>query len=93
MSPRRKGGDQATGTVHRKTRQAPTHQHDPEAGETSPRPAKPDFDEKDAGIKPTRKAPGPAKPRHARSRSPASKPGRRPPNPEAQIEEDDDDPT
>lgn len=88
MSTRKKTGDKA-GTVHRKTRQTPTHQRDPEVGEKSPGADKPDFDDKDAGIKPKRKAPGPAKPRRVGSRSPASQAAPRPPTPEAHIEEDD----
>lgn len=90
MSTGKKTGSKA-GNVHRKTRQAPTRQGDPGVSKETPGQGKPDFDEKDAGIAPTRKAPGPEKRRRSRARAGAPRVGSHPPNPEARINQDDED--
>ena len=85
--PGKKTGKKA-GTVHRRTRLHSRSQTDAQAGEDQPTPGKPDFDEKDLGITPKRKAPGPAKRRRG-SRPASSVVTTVSPSPEAKIKQND----
>lgn len=78
------------GTVHKKTKQKPVHQSDPELTEEPAVPAKPNFDEKDQNISPKRKSPGPGK--RGRSRSGPSRDEQKDSSqsPEANIKDDHD---
>lgn len=89
MSPIKKTGKKA-GTLHRKTRQHPVRQGDSGNGEAPHRLDKPDFDEKDKGISPKRKAPGPSKRRRGSLPVSSAEPSP-PPSPEARIKQDDND--
>ncbi len=79
-----KKSDSKTGTVHKKTQQQPMHQVDTE---DSSKPSKPNFDEKDQGISPKRKAPGPTQ---RRRRGKDSARPEATPTPEANIKNDHD---
>ena len=76
-----------TGTVHKKTKQKPVHQSDPELTEEPSVPAKPNFDEKDQNISPKRKSPGPGKRRRSRAGPSADEVSS---SPEANIKDDHD---
>ncbi len=90
MSPGKKAGDKA-GTVHGKTRQQPIRQGAGGKSADDAAPAKPDFDDKEQGISPKRKAPGPDKRRRRARGAGIAAPARPHVRPEAKISNDDDD--
>ena len=84
------------GTLHKKSKQKPVHQSDPDLQVEPTVPGKPDFDQKDQNISPQRKAPGPGAQRRSHgggsggtgSRTATRKKTK--PSPEANIKDDHD---
>ncbi|MEE2733554.1 MAG: hypothetical protein VYA55_22220 [Pseudomonadota bacterium] len=78
------------GTLHKKSKQKPVHQSDPDLQVEPTVPGKPDFDQKDQNISPQRKAPGPGAPRPGAASSRTATRKKTKPCPEANIKDDHD---